>query len=62
MKVALDPSQKEMAFNFTAFVVVGYDVMVLSCLPLVKGDSSKSLAKVVIYAYTFCSKVFIDIC
>ena len=62
MKVASNPSQKEMAFNFTAFVVVEYDVIVLSHLPLVKGNSDKNLAKVAIHACTFCSKVFIDIC
>ena len=62
MKVASNPSQKGIAFNFMAFAVVRYDVMALSHSLLAKGDSDKGPAKVAMHAYTFCSKVFINIC
>ena len=50
-----------MVFNFITFAVVRYNVMVPSYSLLAKGNSDKDLAKVVIHAYTFYSKVFIDI-
>ena len=61
MKVASDLSQKGIVFNFIAFAVVRYDMIVLSYLLLVKGNSDKGPVKVVIHTYTFCGKVFIDI-